>query len=85
MDSAEALETIWRAATAYRIQYRSHARQWMQERGITPGDVRSALIETHDCQENDDERRKVTGQDLEGNELTVVLVIEGDLVIITVF
>jgi hypothetical protein len=85
MDEKTALETIRRAATASRIRYEYHARQRMRERGVSREDVRNALIETRTCQTSKGDRWKVTGPDLDEDELTVVLVIEGDLVVITVF
>ncbi len=85
MEPKEALETIRRAATANRIRYESHARQRMRERRVSREDVRNALIEASKCQASKGDRWKVTGPDLDDEELTVVLVIEGDLIVITVF
>jgi hypothetical protein len=81
----DVIDAIIFAATAERIVYEPHARQRMRERGVRREDVRNALMNLKDCKATSGDRWKVTGPDLDGEALTVVLVIEGNLVVITVF
>lgn len=85
MGRKDAIEAIRFAASASRIRYESHARLRMKERSVSREDVRNALMNLKTCKAGIDDRWKVTGPDLDGDALTVVLVIEGDLVVITVF
>lgn len=82
---AEALARIRGYAGANRIEYSSHARQRMRERGASREDVRSALVTARDCSSQPDERWTVVGEDTLGDELTVVVVIEDGVVVVTLF
>jgi hypothetical protein len=85
MSRKDAIDAIRFAASAGHIRYEAHARQRMKERGVRREDIRHALINVESCKAVRDERWKVTGPDLDGDALTVVLVIEGDVVVITVY
>jgi hypothetical protein len=81
----EAAEAIRFAASAGRIRFERHARQRMRERGVYREDVRNALTYLETCQPAKDERWKVAGPDLDGDTLSVLVAIEGDLAVITVY
>lgn len=88
MTPVVALAEIRRLATAGRVRlYDVHVRQSMAKRNIRANDVFSALRNAGSCMvsTNGPGRWKVTGPDLDGDALDVVVVIEGDLVVITVF
>jgi hypothetical protein len=57
----------------------------MHERFVRPPDVYSALENSTSCKATEDKRWKVVGPDTDGDELTLVVAIEGDVVVITVF
>jgi hypothetical protein len=83
---AEAQREIRGYANAGRVYLVPHARQRMRERGAVVGDVMHALINAVRCASSDSpERWKVTGPDLDGDDLTCVVTIEGRVVVITVF
>jgi hypothetical protein len=85
MESGEALEEIRRIAAAGWIRYSPHAHLRMYERCITAEDVRNALTNATECAAAEKERWKVSGPDLDGEDLTLVVVLEGDVVVVTVF
>ncbi len=85
MDADQALQEIRRLAVAHRIVFTRHARTRMGERGATVEDVRSALASATSCRAADEGRWKVTGPDLDGDDLDVVAVVEADVVVVTVF
>ncbi|HKO91398.1 MAG TPA: DUF4258 domain-containing protein [Polyangiaceae bacterium] len=62
----------------------AHAHQRMRQRNTSLQDVRSALTGAQRC-EADDLKWKVTGPDGDGDALTCVVVLEGTLVVVTVF
>ncbi len=84
MTEGEALECIRRLATQNRIFFTKHARIRMDERGADRLDVRHALEHAHTCAASGD-RWKVTGPDTDNDDLSCVVVVEGDVVIITLF
>ena len=57
----------------------------MQERSVREGDLRNALVNAGACTEQDDGTWRVKGDDLDGDELTVVVAIEDGLVVVTLF
>ncbi|HET8539761.1 MAG TPA: DUF4258 domain-containing protein, partial [Anaeromyxobacter sp.] len=81
---AEALHEIRGYAGAGRYSISSHAWKRMSQRGVRTRDVREALCSARTCHAEADERWKVTGQDLDGEDLTLVVVIE-DVVVVTLF
>ena len=85
MTSAEALADIRGYAGAHRIEYTSHARLRMSQRGITFGDLRHALMTAHACRDQAGGTWKVDGVDRSGDELTAVVALEGKIVVVTVF
>ncbi len=75
MQPHEALAAIRNAS---QVQYSQHARQRMNERGVSRADVRWVLNEAKTAVESDDgdNRWVITGQDLDDENLTVVVVVE---------
>lgn len=49
------------------------------------GDLRNALVNARSCSAQKDDRWKVEGSDLDGDDLTVVGVIDDGLLIVTLF
>lgn len=85
MTPAEALRDIQGFAAARRIRVEAHARQRMRERGATFMDVEHALMHAERCALQENGRWRVEGRDLDGEEMTLIAVIEGGVVVITVF
>lgn len=82
---AQALADVRGYALAYRIEYGPHAWKRMRERGAKREDVREALVTATICQAQPEERWKVTGLDTAGDALTVIVVIEDGVVVVTLF
>ena len=57
----------------------------MGERGAQYEDVRQALANARRCKAADQGRWKVSGDDLDGDELTLVVAIEAGVVVVTVY
>ena len=57
----------------------------MQERGVREGDLRNALVRARSCSPRKEDTWRVEGSDLDGDDLTVVVVIEDGLVVVTLF
>jgi len=57
----------------------------MHERGVREGDLRNALVDARSCAPQKDGTWKVEGCDLDGDDLTVVVVIDDGLVVVTLF
>jgi hypothetical protein len=57
----------------------------MAARGARRADVHAALSGATDCKTGDDGRWRVTGKDLDGDELTVVVALDDGVVVVTVF
>ncbi|HSM91530.1 MAG TPA: DUF4258 domain-containing protein [Anaeromyxobacteraceae bacterium] len=85
MDAATALADIRGYAAAGRIRILRHAWQRMGERGAQYEDVRQALSGARKCRAADQDRWKVSGDDLDGDELTLVVAIEAGVVVVTVY
>ena len=85
MQARTALDEIRGFATAGRYLLSGHAYERMNVRNVTEQDVRSALVNASGCSPAECERWKVTGPDLYGDELTLVVVLDAGLLIVTVF
>jgi hypothetical protein len=57
----------------------------MGERGAQYEDVRHALAGARRCRAADQGRWKVTGDDLDGDDLTLVVAIEAGVIVVTVY
>lgn len=87
MTPDEALHEVRRLATQNRLRYTRHARERMAQRGAQAADVRHALRRAESCSASADapDRWVVRGPDLDDDELSVVVVIEDDCVVITLY
>lgn len=57
----------------------------MGERGVTFRDLRHSLVNATSCSLQDNDRWRVATEDLDGADLTLVVVFEGDVVVITLY
>jgi hypothetical protein len=85
VEAAQALADIRGYAAANRIQVLRHAWRRMGERGVRYEDVRHALLGARRCRAADQGRWKVTGDDLDSDELTLVVSIEAGVIVVTVY
>jgi hypothetical protein len=85
VDAATALADIRGYATANRISIADHAWRRMGERGARYEDVRHALAGARRCVAVERGRWKVSGEDLDGDELILVVAIESGVVVVTVY
>jgi len=84
-NAARALEEIRGLARANRVVFTRHALEEMGEARATENDVLHALREATACRASERDRWRVEGKDLDGDDLTVVVVIEDGVVVVTVF
>ena len=85
MNPAEALDAIHGYAAANRIITEGHARKRMRERGVSNPDLRHALMTAARCRQQPNGRWRVESADLDGDELTVIVVIEAGVIVVTLF
>ena len=57
----------------------------MRERGVREGDLRNCLVNARSCASQKDDKWKVEGSDLDGDDLTLVVGIDDGLVVVTLF
>jgi len=62
-----------------------HGQQRMQQRGVSFSDVEHALLNASQCQVQANGRWKLQSWDLDGDDLTLIVVVEDGVVVITVF
>jgi hypothetical protein len=82
---AQALEEIRGYASANRIRFTRHAWQRMDERGTTERDVLQALRSAASCVAQANGTWKVPSKDASGDELTAVVALEGEVLVVTLF
>lgn len=85
MNETELLEKIRRLAAIYRVVFTRHARLRMGERTVSREDVRKVLCEAARADPLDGHKRRISGQDLDGDDLTVIAVVDDDVIVVTVF
>lgn len=85
MSPAEALELIKDYASLGRVYFEPHALQQMFRRGATKEDVFAAIETATTCLKQENKKWKVCGQDIVGDELTIIVSLEGMAVIVTIF
>jgi hypothetical protein len=85
INAKQALELIRGYASAGCYEIEDHARLRMRQRNVLEGDLRSALSNAFRCSLQDNGRWRVDGPDLDGDDLTVIVVIEDGLIIITLY
>lgn len=74
------------AGTSGRYIYADHALDQMSRRNVTRGDVRSALgSATVATFQADNGRWRITGTDRDGDSLSLAVVFENGIVVVTVF
>ena len=82
----EAQEEIRRLAWQRRVRYTTHALfERMPARGVRRADVLAVLKSPSSCRPSEGERWRVEGLDTADDELTVVVAIEDNVVVVTVF
>lgn len=85
MTNEEALEAIQEHAVWKRVFVTSHARKRMRERSVFEDDIYEAIATAYSCESEENGNWRVTGQDFDGDELILIIAIEGENVIITLF
>jgi hypothetical protein len=83
MTEAEALARVRGYALAGRFVFSrtGHADLRMRQRNARLQDVRSALVRAFHCSAQENGRWKVEGPDVDGDDLTVIVLIEDGLII----
>lgn len=61
-----------------------HAKERMDERGVTPSDIRRCAETVSSIREQEKGKHLIAGQDISGHELGIVAVWDGETVVITV-
>lgn len=87
MTSAEAqiLADVRGYALAGRVRFTRHAWLRVDERQATQGDVLHALTAAERCRGVGEERWRVEGKDRDGDDLTVIVVLEDGVLVVTLF
>ena len=87
MTGPQALVEIQRLVGLGRVVYTFHAQQRMSQRSATTDDVRSALTSaTSATHQPENDRWCVAGGcDLDGDDLTIIVDLQADVVVITLF
>jgi hypothetical protein len=86
VNDTKALAEIQRLARLNRIVYTGHAILRMDDRGASRDDVRSALITATSARPQERGTWRVGGgQDLDGDDLTAIIDIEADVIVVTLF
>lgn len=85
MNASAALVEIRGFAAANRFRISRHAGERMVGRGVQYEDVRRALSTARRCKAQDGDRWKVSGADVDGDELTLIVIIEGGVIVVTVY
>ncbi len=86
MTPDEALRDIRGYAAANRLRYTAHALARMQERTASRSDVKNALVTATACAAQGETKWCVSGgHDLDGEALTVVVVLEDGVLVVTLY
>lgn len=87
MREAEALERVRGYASAGRIvlSREGHAAGRMRQRQVRWEDLRSALVHASRCRAQENGRWRVEGPDVDGDPLTVIVLIEDGVIVVTVY
>jgi hypothetical protein len=80
-----ALQDVRGLAGAGQVDFWDHAFDSMDDHGLSEEDLCNALMMAVSCEAQPPDRWKVEGPDLEGDPWTVVVEIEQDVVVVTVF
>jgi hypothetical protein len=88
MDPDEVLEAIRSCGRANRIRFTAHAAREAAECGATRDDIRCALANAKSIRASGRGRSSdwtVMGPDLDGDDVEIALILEGGVLIITVY
>ena len=86
VEAATALAQIKGFASAYRIVFGNHALERMELRHVGTDDVREALLTATSCRPEGEPKWKVSGgHDLDGDELTVIVLLVRGVVVVTAY
>lgn len=85
MTSAEALRAIRSLASNGQILLGGHARERMAERSVRYADIRHALANASSAEPSEPGRWAASGPDMSNDTLTVVVIITGSLLVVTVY
>lgn len=86
VNDTKALAEIQRLARLDRIVYTGHALLRMDGRGANPNDVRNALITATSARRQERGTWRIEGgRDLDGDDLTAIVDIEADVIVVTLF
>jgi hypothetical protein len=87
VSDAQALAEIKRLVSLGRVRFTGHARDRMSERNVTARDVRSALLSaTGAVWQSDRQNWRVEGgRDQDDDGLTVIVDVEADVIVVTLF
>jgi hypothetical protein len=82
-----ALGEIKRLTRLNRVVFRMHARERMKIRGAVVGDVLNALVSATSARwQHEQETWRVDGGvDCDGDDLTVIVDLEADVIVVTIF
>jgi hypothetical protein len=83
--SSNVLEEIQGYARAGRVRFTAHAYSQMRARHVRHDDAFHALENACSCIAQENDRWRVEGPDLEGDALTLIAVVEGGVLVITVY
>lgn len=62
-----------------------HGRPRMQQRGVSFADVEHALLNAMQCRVQENGRWKLVSRDLDGDDLTLVVTVDDEVIVITLF
>lgn len=62
-----------------------HGQSRMQQRGVSFADVEHALLNATQCRVQDNGRWKLVSCDLDGDDLTLIAVVDDEVLVITLF
>lgn len=85
MTPAEALRDVRGYASAGRVRFSAHARVRMAKRSALVVDVIHALVHATGCKAAERDRWRVTGEDLDGEELIAIVVLDDGILVVTMF
>jgi len=83
--AAEALQAIRDAGLRGIFRLTSHAQERMADRGTRWADVRHGLANASSCAGQANGTFKTESRDLDGDDLTLIVAVEGDVVVVTLF
>ena len=85
MTPGEALAAIRGYASVWRFVLTRHARKRMDERNSTQYELHFALTNAKGCSQEDNEKWRVVGPALVGDDLQIIIAFEDGLIVITFF